>query len=175
MSPKIIHVLLTNRYIYKTRYTQKEVEQYLKRLIEPVGMDQEYNYDLKGEYANGKFKLIRDGNLRSIKSWDKEPVTIYGEIIKTDSDWVDLDVEIKSNAINILSISVSLIGLCIFLRMKLMTSSVHASIWHALFPIIVASVMWIQAYYDYIYYKSEFEKALRLEPEETPVSSRVRL
>jgi hypothetical protein len=169
---KIVHSFLTNRYLYSTNQTEEQIREQFKALTKSVGFFEDYRYNLTGEVSRDNFKLHRRAGLMLIRSWDRQPVTIYGEIIRNEQNLIDFDVEIKPNFVFLMSIILTTITPIGYFFYNLSNGKVDIS--PVLTCFLFAIIVWLGAHFTVAYYKEEFEKAFDLEPASAPISSRIR-
>jgi hypothetical protein len=131
----------------------------------------DFKYNLTGNLnRDDSFKLVRKSGLGRIKSWDREPITITGKLVKDGLKNTKIEMEIKPNFIFLLfSVIFGVIGAGSLL------SSLHTHKDKGGLFLLVFPIMWTAAWYTKNYYKSEFERALDLQQEKIPKNRTVKL
>ena len=170
---KIMHTFLTNRYVYKTNQTEVEINSTFDEITKSYGLFEDYRVNLCGEVSKGKFKLYRKSGIILIQSWDKNPVTIYGEIKKNEQNLIDLDVEFKPNFVFLFFVIASIIVTLFVINAEIPKEKV--SFLNILIAPFFTVLMWTIAYHTVAYHKGVFERGFGLEKADDPVSSRFRL
>lgn len=163
----------TNFYLYETRQSLETLRGKIQFVIQQKEIFN-HQYNLTGRLnADHSFKLTRRAGLGIIRSWDREPVTISGKITDNNSGASSIEVQFKPNFIFILfPIAFIALGIGIFVKALLSNEQIK---FEGLFFFIFIPIMWGMAFYTKKYYKSEFERALGLERNDTIIKRSIKL
>lgn len=171
---KFIDVYTTNHYLYNSNHAMETLRSKIKFLINQEEIF-DFKFNLTGKLnIDDSFKLVRKLGMIRIKSWDKEPITISGKLVKEGLKNTRIEMEIKPNFIFLLSsVIFGVMGIG-FLLSSLHTHEDKAQSIGGIF-LLIFPIMWVMAWYTKNYYKAEFERALDLQQEKIPQNRTIKL
>ncbi|MBK6993381.1 MAG: hypothetical protein IPH31_00080 [Lewinellaceae bacterium] len=170
---KLVDVFTTNRYLYTSSHSIETLRSKIKFLINQEEIF-DFKYNLTGNLnPDDSFKLVRKLGMGRIQSWDREPITISGKLIRDGFKNTKIEMEIKPNFIFLLfSVLFGVIGIGSLIS-SLQTHEEQAQRIGGMFS-LVFPVMWGVAWYTKNFYKAEFERALDLQQEKIPINRTVK-
>lgn len=155
-----LSVFTTNKYVYETN---QSIDSLRNKIILVLDQKKVFNfkYNLTGKLnSDNSFQLSRRAGFLTIKSWDRDPVTIKGKLIQNQTNSTKIEIDLKPNFIFVLfpfllgTIGIGALIYSIFSQNK---ESIIGG-----FFLIIVPVIWLIARHTKNYYKTEFEKALDL-------------
>jgi uncharacterized Tic20 family protein len=168
----IFGAIFTYQYLYSTNKSEGEIRSKLIEITQSNRYSNGYLSNLTGSVSGKDFKLYRKSGSWYIRSWDSEPVTIYGQIIKNESDLVDFEVEIKTNFIFPLFIIILFLVQIAIILLTIKYETVGFLIFASCF--LFMTILWTLAYFIVKYYKNEFQKTFDFEENNEFIGKRIR-
>jgi len=173
LKDEFLNVFTTNKYVYETSQSIETLKSKIEFVINQKQI-LNFKYNLTGNLnSDNSFKLTRRAGLGVIKSWDRDPVTIRGKLIQSQTNLTKVEMDLKPNFIFVLfPILFGVIGIGALLN-SIFNQDKETLIGG--FFLMVIPIMWIMAKYTKNYYKSEFERALNLPKNEIILNRTIKL
>jgi hypothetical protein len=158
---QFIEVFTTNKYVYETNQSIPTLRSKIDFVISQKEWF-DFKYNLRGTLrSNNSFRLVRRAGFSTFDSWDREPVTIKGKLIKKEAHLTQVEIYLKPNFLFVFFSVIFAgtgIGALFYSLFKRNIEMTLASFGSAFFVLL----LWFWAKYCKDYYQAEFERALDL-------------